>query len=263
MTRGERSGRSETASGHKRSEARDHAVDQGLDGPIDDSAIDDGAIEEGMDEALLDRARATKGFMPDDEGLALYRAALRAGPVGPTGGTIVEIGAWCGKSTIYLGAAAQRTGGVVFSVDHHHGSEENQPGWEHHDSSVVDVRTGRIDTLPYWRAAVDGAGLADCVVGVVGDSAVVAARWRTPVDLCFIDGGHGAGPAWADYRGWAPHVAVGGWLAIHDVFENPADGGRPPYELWRAALRSRQFVADGECGSLRVLRRVSPPDAAR
>jgi predicted O-methyltransferase YrrM len=218
---------------------------------------------EAIDDALLARARAAKGFMPDDEGLALYRAAVQAGSDGPAGGTIVEIGAWCGKSTIYLGAAAQRTGAVVFSIDHHHGSEENQPGWDHHDPSVVDIRTGRIDTLPYWRAAVDGAGLGDHVVGVVGDSPVIASRWRTPVDLCFIDGGHGEAPAWADFRGWAPHVAVGGWLAIHDVFEDPSEGGRPPYELWRAALRSKEFEPDATCGSLRVLKRVSPRGGAR
>ena len=86
---------------------------------------------------------------------------------------------------------------------------------------------------------------------MVGDSATIAARWRTPLDFCFIDGGHGEEPAWADFRGWAPHVAVGGWLAIHDVFPDPADGGRPPYELFRAALDSKEFVEDGECGSLR------------
>ena len=217
-----------------------------------------------IDPELLARARAAKGFMPDDEGLALYDAARRAGGRGsPSPASFVEIGAWCGKSTIYLGAAAKETGAVVFSIDHHHGSEENQAGWEHHDTEVVDPRTGRIDTLPFWRAAVDGAGLSEWVVGVVGDSPVVASLWRTPVDLCFIDGGHGEDPAWADYRGWAPHVAVGGWLAIHDVFEDPAEGGRPPYELWCAALESGEFVEDGGCGSLRVVRRVSPPGAAQ
>jgi len=213
---------------------------------------------------LVALARATRGFMPDDEGLALYEAAVRAGRGKPAGGpaTFVEIGAWCGKSTLYLGAAAEATGAVLFSLDHHHGSEENQAGWEHHDLEVVDPRTGRIDTLPFWRREVDDAGLGRWVVGVVGDSPVVASRWRTPLDLCFIDGGHGAEPAWADFRGWAPHVAVGGWLAIHDVFPDPADGGRPPYELFRAALESGEFVEDGGCGSLRVLRRVAPSPAA-
>jgi predicted O-methyltransferase YrrM len=213
-------------------------------------------------EELFAHARAAKGFMPDDEGIALFDAARRAG-TGPTPATFVEVGAWCGKSTVYLGAAAETTGAVLFSIDHHHGSEENQPGWEHHDGEVVDGATGRIDTLPFWRRTIDGAELGASVVGVVGNSSAIAAHWQTPVDLCFIDGGHGAEPAWADFRGWAPHVAMGRWLAIHDVFPDPADGGRPPYELWCAALGSGEFVEDGECGSLRVLRRVGPSTEAR
>ena len=214
-------------------------------------------------EALLDLARAAKGFMPDDEGLALRDAATRAGAANAAGATLMEIGAWCGKSTVYLGAAAEATGAVLFSIDHHHGSEENQPGWDHHDDAVVDAPSGRIDTLPFWRRTVDGAGLGGSVVGMVGDSPTIAAHWRTPLDFCFIDGGHGSEPAWADFRGWSPHVAIDRWLAIHDVFPDPADGGRPPYELWTAAMASGEFVEDGECGSLRVLRRVAAPAGVR
>jgi predicted O-methyltransferase YrrM len=204
---------------------------------------------------LFELARAATGFMPDDEGEALHRAAERAG-TSFEGATFVEIGAWCGKSTVYIGAAAEKTGSVLFSLDHHHGSEENQAGWEHHDTTLVDARTGRIDTLPHWRRTIVGAELEPWVIGLVGDSSTVASRWSTPLAFCFIDGGHGAEPAWADFRGWAPHVVSGGWLAIHDVFPDPADGGRPPYELWRAALDSGEFIEDGECGSLRVLQRV-------
>jgi hypothetical protein len=218
---------------------------------------------------LLPLARTTRGFMPDDEGEALFDAARRAGrtmAAGPVGGpssptspgspTFVEIGAWCGKSTIYLGAAAEETGAVLFSVDHHRGSVENQAGWEHHDADLVDPSDGRIDTLPHWRRAVAAARLESSVVALVGDSPTIAAHFRVPLALCFIDGGHGAEPAWADFRGWTPHVVEGGWLAIHDVFPDPADGGRPPFELWCAALESGQWVEDGECGSLRVLRRT-------
>ncbi|MGH9110153.1 MAG: class I SAM-dependent methyltransferase [Acidimicrobiales bacterium] len=209
--------------------------------------------------------------MPDDEGTALMEAALRAGRAfgasgasgasagaGPGGArpVLVEVGAWCGKSTLYLGAAAEATGSVLFSVDHHRGSEENQPGWEHHDPGLVDPADGRLDTLPHWRRAVAAAGLESVVVGVVGDSPTVAACWSAPLAFCFVDGGHGEVPAWADYRGWAPHVAPGGWLAIHDVFPDPADGGRPPYELWRHALASGTWTEDGERGSLRILRRL-------
>lgn len=226
---------------------------------MDPTSTPEGAVGPGALEArrnhLFALARATTGFMPDDEGEALYAAARRAGSTHPAA-TFVEIGAWCGKSTTYLGAAAEETGAVLFSLDHHHGSEENQSGWEHHDTSLVDPSTGRIDTLPHWRRAMITASLESSVVGLVGDSPTVASRWATPLAFCFIDGGHGEEPAWADFRGWAPHVVTGGWLAIHDVFPDPADGGRPPYDIWCAALGSGEFVEDGACGSLRVLRRI-------
>jgi predicted O-methyltransferase YrrM len=202
---------------------------------------------------VLGLAQAARGFMPDDEGLALHRLArarLRHGPV-------LEVGSYCGKSALYLGAAAREVGGVVFTVDHHRGSEENQVGWEHHDADLVDTHTGRLDTLPFFRRTIEGAGLEDVVVSVVGDSPTVAAYWRTPLSLLFIDGGHGDGPAHADYAGWAPWVMVGGLLAIHDVFPDPADGGRPPYDVYLRALASDAFEEVEAVGSLRVLRRVS------
>ena len=151
---------------------------------------------------------------------------------------MVEIGTYRGKSALYLGSAAAETGGLVFTIDHHRGSEENQMGWDHHDPSIVDPGSGRIDTLPFARRAIAEAGLEDHVVLVVGESGRVASVWSTPVALLFIDGGHGTDPAWADFREWAPKVAAGGYLAIHDVFPDPADGGRPPYEVYRAALDS-------------------------
>jgi MMP 1-O-methyltransferase len=146
---------------------------------------------------------------------------------------------------------------VVFTVDHHHGSEENQAGWEHHDPTLVDPRTGRIDTLPAFRQTVVDAGLEAVVVGVIGESATVARHWHTPLSLLFVDGGHGTEPAHADYHGWARWVQPGGLLAIHDVFPDPADGGRPPYEIYLRALDGGCFTGVDAVGSLRVLRRVS------
>ncbi len=203
---------------------------------------------------LLSTVRGVREFLCDDEGVALHRAALTGAAVGP----LVEIGSYCGKSTVWLGAAAREVGTLCFTVDHHRGSEELQPGWEHHDPDVVDPRSGRIDTLPFLRRTIEAAGLEDNVVVVVGDSAAVAEHWRTTVGLVFIDGGHGTGPAHADYEGWAPHVAHDGVLAIHDVFAHPADGGRAPYQVFQRALASGAFVDDPVLGqgSLRVLRRI-------
>lgn len=205
----------------------------------------------------LEVARFARGFMPDDEGAALHRAGAVAAASGL--GPLLEVGTYCGKSAVYLGEAARVGGSVLVSVDHHRGSEENQAGWEHHDTAVVDPRTGRMDTLPCARRTIEAAGLEAAVILAVGSSTTVASVWSTPLALLFIDGGHGADVAWADYRAWTPHVARRGWLAIHDVFPDPADGGRPPYELYCQALSSGMFTeeAGAGCGSLRVLRRQS------
>jgi MMP 1-O-methyltransferase len=201
-------------------------------------------------------ALRTKGFMPADEGDALYDAALAAGLAVP-GAPFVEVGSYCGRSTVWLGTAARACDTTLFAVDHHRGSEENQSGWEHHDTEVVDPRVGKMDTLPFFRATIHDAGLEDVVVGVVGLSPTVARHWTTPAALVFIDGGHGDEPARADYEGWARHVAVGGTLAIHDVFPDPADGGRPPHpQIFRPAMESGRFRLASAAGSLRVLTRV-------
>ncbi len=197
---------------------------------------------------------ATKGFMPTDEGDALRAAAFEVAALGP----LLEVGAYCGKSAILLGDVAESAGSVLFSVDHHRGSEENQAGWEHHDHDVVDQATGRMDTLPFFRQAIEAAVLEHHVIAVVGHSAKIAAAWRTPLAFCFIDGGHGREPARRDYEGWTPHVMSGGILAIHDVFPDPAEGGRPPFEeIYLPALASGRFVEDEALSrrSLRVLRR--------
>ena len=213
-------------------------------------------VTSGLPESRRSVALATKGFMPEDEGDALWDAATAAAHAVP-GQPMLEVGSYCGRSTIWLGDAAERSGTVLFAVDHHRGSEENQAGWDHHDREVVDARIGKMDTLPFFRAAIHDAGLESSVLAIVGRSPVVAATWTTPLSFLFIDGGHGEEPARLDYEGWAPHVAVGGTLAIHDVFPDPADGGRPPYEqIFVPALESGRFTLRSATGSLRVLRRV-------
>lgn len=196
-------------------------------------------------------AEAARGFMPAAEGLALYQTAADYADVGP----IAEIGTYCGKSTIYLAAAASEAGQTVVTVDHHRGSEEIQPGWEFHDPELVDA-TGRMDSLPFFRSTLAAAGLEDHVVAVIGISADVARLWRTPLGMLFIDGGHSEYNVVADYEGWAPWLAMGGALAFHDVFPDPADGGQAPYRVYQRALASGAFTEVSVTGSLRVLERT-------
>ena len=202
-----------------------------------------------MDDDLLAHARDAIGFMPDNEGLALHVAGLDGGALGP----MLEVGTYCGKSAVYLGAAARARATVLFTVDHHRGSEENQVGWEHHDEHLVDPRTGRIDTLPHFRRTMEEAALDDVVIAVVGDSTTVAAYWRTPLGLVFIDGGHAFDVALGDYQAWSQYLSPGGLLVFHDVFEHPDEGGQAPHEVWKRAV-SDGFEPFATTGSLRVLR---------
>jgi hypothetical protein len=189
------------------------------------------------------------------EGRALQRAAAAAtrAALGP----LLEIGSYLGRSTLFLAAGVVQAGAtsVLYSLDHHHGSEEMQAGWPDHDPSLVDASTGKMDSLLRWRRRVEECGADDIVVGIIGRSETVAANWRTPLSFVFIDGGHGEAVEWADYRGWSKHLAAGGLLAIHDVFADPADGGRPPYACYLDALGSGRFIEATRyaAGSLRVL----------
>lgn len=206
-----------------------------------------------MTNDLIAHARAAKGFMPEAEGDYLVEVASERAKYGP----LLEVGTYCGKSALLLAAAAQPHGQNVFTVDHHHGSEENQSGWEHHDASLVDSRTGRMDTLPTFRRTIEDAGAEDTVIAIIGSSTTVSRHWRTPLSMLFIDGGHAEVHAQNDYSGWATWVQLGGALVIHDVFENPDEGGQAPYHVWQRAVASESFMPIGQVGSMRVLSRIA------
>ncbi|WP_299571781.1 class I SAM-dependent methyltransferase [uncultured Williamsia sp.] len=198
------------------------------------------------------------GFMPVDEAAALHTVATEYLSAPDAVGFGVEIGTYCGKSTVWLGAAAAPLGALVVTIDHHRGSEEHQPGWEYHDTDLVDPHTGTLDTSARFRRTMFDAGLEQTVIGMLTASTTAAQVWGKPADFVFIDGGHSSEAAQADLAAWAPWVRPGGALLIHDVFPDPADGGRPPFEIYEKALASGEFTEVGAHGSLRVLQRVRP-----
>ncbi len=193
-----------------------------------------------------------KGFIDPQEGEALYGAALVASQLGP----VMEIGSYCGKSTVYLGSACKLGGGLLYAVDHHRGSEENQPGWEYHDAELWDANAEAMDTMPHFRATLRRAQLEDTVIPIVARSTVVARHWNIPLAMLFIDGGHTLQAAMDDYHGFARHVMPGGILAIHDIFPDPADGGQAPYEIYKLALAGGEFEILSRVKSLALLTRV-------
>jgi len=205
-----------------------------------------------LEKALPLDIDSVKGFLDKDEGAALYRHALAQAAQGP----ILEVGSYCGKSTVYLGSACKLQQSVLFAVDHHRGSEEHQPGEGYHDPELFDTRFEKMDSFPQFRHTLARANLEDVVVPLVAPSVLAARFWSTPLSMVFIDGGHSMEAALADYRCWAPQVMRGGLLAIHDVFPDPRVGGRPPFEIWKLAQESGLFEAMPLVKSLGVLRRL-------
>ncbi|MGA9146781.1 MAG: class I SAM-dependent methyltransferase [Candidatus Nanopelagicales bacterium] len=201
---------------------------------------------------LIQVVAATKGFLPDIEAAALFDAAITASP-----GVWLEVGTYCGKSTVVLGGAAREVGATVVTVDHHRGSEENQVGWEWHDETLVDPDTGRLDTLPSLRATLRRADLEDVVNPIVGSTQSVGRWWSTPLQFLFLDGNHTEDVAQHDYSAFAKHVVGGGILAVHDVFPDPADGGQPPWHVVQRAVDSGAFEQTSVTDSLRILRRIN------
>lgn len=197
--------------------------------------------------------RRTRGFLEEAEGERLYRLALEAAPLGPC----LEIGSYCGKSTVWIGTACREAGQVLFAVDHHRGSEEQQPGEEYFDPALFDPAAGRIDTFRHFRATLASAGLEDTVVPIVCRSALAARAWKTPLGLVFIDGGHSLATVTADCRLWSEHLLSGGLLVFHDIFSDPSLGGQAPYQVYREALAGGRFTEHSFIRSLGALQRKS------
>ncbi|MCL6416517.1 class I SAM-dependent methyltransferase [Aestuariirhabdus sp. Z084] len=192
-----------------------------------------------------------KGFLAQDEGETLYQLAAEVAKLGP----VLEVGSYCGKSTLYLGSACKLHNNTLFAVDHHRGSEEHQPGEQYHDPELFDAGAGLMDSFRSLRHTLRSADLEQNVVPVVSPSEIAARHWQTPLGMVFIDGGHSEAAAQTDYQSWAKHVVSGGILAIHDIFPNPADGGQAPYNIWKRALNSGLFEALPTVNTLGILRR--------
>jgi len=178
-----------------------------------------------------------KGFLDEEEGRRLYEISLEAGKLGPC----LEIGSYCGKSTIYLGTACRENNGILYSIDHHRGSEEQQPGEEYFDPELLDTDTGLVDTFKEFRKTLFKAGLEDTVVPIVCLSRVAARLWSTPISLVFIDGGHSYEAASTDYECWSGHIIPNGYLLIHDIFKDPEKGGQAPHKVYDTAVESGLF----------------------
>lgn len=214
----------------------DNAIDKTIDNSID----------------LPININTVKGFLAEDEGQALFQAARDTAHLGAS----LEVGSYCGKSTVYLATAAKIKNNIVYAIDHHRGSEEHQLGEEYHDSELFDPQAQLMDTFKAFRKTMRDAQLEDTVVPIVASSQLASRNWSTPLGMVFIDGGHSMDAAMTDYRAWAGHIAVGGILAIHDIFPDPKDGGQAPYTIWKLAKASGLFEELPTVNTLGLFKRI-------
>jgi len=211
-----------------------------------------GAME--IKDLIPEFVSGVKGFLAEEEGLKLFELALEACSLGPC----LEIGSFCGKSTVYLGIACKMKGKTLFTIDHHRGSEEQQPGQLYFDADLFDSKAGLIDSFQYFRATIEKAGLEEVVVPMITKSHVAARDWATPLGLVFIDGGHSYEIVMTDYQCWHPHLLHGGFLVFHDIFLDPIAGGQAPYEVYKMALTTGQFEELPMTKTLGALRLCKP-----
>lgn len=193
-----------------------------------------------------------KGFLAPDEGAALYRYASEQSSKGPC----LEVGSYCGKSTVYIGAACKEQDAQVYAIDHHRGSEEHQFGEEYHDTELYDENIAMMDTFKAFRDTMRRAELDDTVIPIVSTSRTAAKSWSIPLSMVFIDGGHSMEAAMTDYQSWAGHIMPGGVLAVHDLFPNPEEGGQAPITIYRLARDSGLFEELEIVNTLGLLRRL-------
>lgn len=192
-----------------------------------------------------------KGFLDEEEAERLFSLASSASKIAPC----LEIGSYCGKSAIYLGTACKVNKSILFSLDHHTGSEEQQPGQEYFDPDLLDKETGKIDTLSLFRKTIDDFDLVDTVVPIIGRSEIVGRVWQTQLSLIFIDGSHAYESVLNDYKIWSKHLIIGGYLLFHDIFLDPSQGGQAPYLVYRKAVGSEHYEEMPLYKSLGILKR--------
>jgi len=208
---------------------------------------------EPMRRELVQRAMNAKGFLAEGEGLKLFELAQTASRNAPC----LEIGSYCGKSSVFLAEGCRVSGRFgLFSIDHHRGSEEQQSGQPFFDPELYDPSAGRINTIPHFLRNLEQSGLLDWVIPILGESARVARNWTNGgLSLIFIDGGHSDDDVTSDYELWSPHIIPGGYLCFHDVYPDPAVGGQAPYRVFEQARMLEKWRFAGLFGSLGVLER--------
>jgi glycosyltransferase involved in cell wall biosynthesis len=183
-----------------------------------------------------------KGGVSVEEGLALNRYAADC-----TGGDIVEIGSFRGKSAVALATGATQSRVRVFCIEPHA-----------EFTGVYGGKFGPQDRGAFYQVMLQTA-LFEQVALINLPSREAARAWRRPIGLMFIDGDHSFRGVKGDFEAWDPHVCLGGIIAFDDATD-PAIG---PANLIERILTSGRYAALETVGKVRFLRKVGNAGAVR
>ena len=181
---------------------------------------------------MIEKFQDIKGFLSEHEGSALFEYCEKF----CIGGVAVEIGSYCGKSACYLGYACKKNNSKLFSIDHHHGSEEQQYGEEYFDEDIYDFDEKRVNTLPLFLENISKFNLTAHIEPIIDTSENASKLLQSDIDFVFIDGSHTFESARNDFACWSPKIREGGILAIHDIYDTEMEGGQAPREIYLKAL---------------------------
>jgi hypothetical protein len=198
--------------------------------------------------AILDRMKPVEGWLRVEEAELLIGCSRRA--VRELGvPTVVEIGSFCGKSTIVLASAARtaHASARVYAIDPHQGVVGAEDGLE-------GVRVGP-PTFERFQRNVTDAGLAEMIEPIRLPSYEVP--WSSPIAFLFIDGLHGYSSVARDFFHFERHLPDGAYVAFHDC-----DDTYPAVRMFVEGLAgSGCYEAVSRAGSLVVLRKLVAADS--
>jgi hypothetical protein len=157
--------------------------------------------------AILDGMRRVEGWLDDAEADLMITATVKAASLPLDEIAIVEVGSYCGKSTVVLGMAVKQAGlrgAGVYAIDPHDGKVTGL------DQSILQFEPTAEKFFHNLRAA----GVADVVTPLVACANQV--NWSKPIAFLFIDGFHDYENVSADFNHFAAWLPPGGLVGFHD-----------------------------------------------
>lgn len=155
---------------------------------------------------ILNRMKKIEGWLDEEEADLLLSMCNRALLSLPGESAVVEIGSFCGRSTVVLASVVQSLGAQtkVYAIDSHDGLVGAAGQWT----------TSLGSTLRVFRRNIAENGLTTVVEAIVKRSYDV--NWDKPIAFLFIDGLHDYGNVSRDFHHFERSVIPGGYIAFHD-----------------------------------------------